>query len=62
MKTCQNMTSFGRFSFVTKCLAVIVAMASLPIGTKGLSNDTKNNSMTAFQEGKITIKDIPIGL
>ena len=56
------MTSFGRFSFVTKCLAVIVAMASLPIGTKGLSNDTKNNSMTAFQEGKITIKNIPIGL
>ena len=56
------MTSFERFSFVTKCLAVIVAMASLPIGTKGLSNDTKNNSMTAFQEGKITIKEIPIGL
>ena len=56
------MTSFGLFSFVTKCLAVIVAMASLPNGTKGLSNDTKNNSMTAFQEGKITIKEIPIGL
>ena len=56
------MTSFERFSFVTKCLAVIVAMASLPNDTKGLSNDTKNNSMTAFQEGKITIKEIPIGL
>ena len=56
------MTSFERFSFVTKCLAVIVAMASLPNDTKGLSNDTKNNSMTAFQEGKIAIKEIPIGL
>ena len=56
------MTSFERFSFVTKCLAVIVAMASLPNDTKGLSNDTKNNSMTALQEGKIAMKEIPIGL
>ena len=56
------MTSFERFSFVTKCLAVIVAMASLPNDTKGLSNDTKNNSMTAFQKGKIAMKEIPLGL
>ena len=56
------MTSFERFSFVTKCLAVIVAMASLPNDTKGLSNDTKNNSMTAFQEGKIAMKEISPGL
>ena len=56
------MATFGRFSFVTKCLAVVVAMASLPNDTKGFSNDTKNNSMTAFQEGKIAMKDMPLGL
>ena len=56
------MTSFERFSFVTKCLVVVIAMASLPYDTKGVSNDTKNNSMIAFQEGKMAMKEIPLGL
>ena len=45
-----NMASVKRLSLITKCFAVVVAMASFPYDTKGSPNNTKNSSMAVFQE------------
>ena len=48
-----KMASGKRLSMITKCLAVVLAMASFPYDTKGSPNNTKNSSMAVFQEGNM---------
>ena len=44
------MASGKRLSLITKCLAVVLAMAIFPYDTKGSPTNTKNSSMAVFQE------------
>ena len=58
LKTSSNivlfkMASGKRLSLITKCLAVVLAMAIFPYDTKGSPNNTKNSSIAIFQEGNI---------
>ena len=58
LKTSSNivlfkMASGKRLSLITKCLAVVLAMAIFPYDTKGSPNNTKNSSMAIFQEGNM---------
>ena len=55
------MASVKRLSMITKCLAVVVAMASFPYDTKGSPNNTKNSSIEVFQEANIGRMETPLG-
>ena len=44
------MASVKRLSFITKCLAALLAMASFPYDTKGVPNNNENSSIAVFQD------------
>ena len=47
------MASVKRLSLITKCLAVVLAMASFPYDTKGVPNNNENSSIAVFQDRNI---------
>ena len=55
------MASVKRLSLITKCFAVVVAMASFPYDTKGVPNNNKNSSIAVFHDQNIAKMEPPLG-